>query len=479
MPLPTCSDPRSPAREPRAPLAPDVAIAVRDVGKCYRIYDRPQDRLRQALFRGRRQFFREFWALRNISLDIYRGETVGIIGRNGCGKSTLLQIICNTLTPTTGQVQVGGRVAALLELGAGFNPDFSGRENVYTNAAILGLSWQETEERFQEIVDFSELGEFIDRPVKTYSSGMHVRLAFAVASTVEPDILVVDEALAVGDEAFQRKCFARLQAIQRRGGTILFVSHSAGTIVDLCSRAVLLDHGEHLLTGSPKAVVARYHKLAYAPADKVAAIREEIRQEAARGEVSETSTPSTAQPTTVAPAPPVAESSQAYLDPHLKSKSTVVYESQGARIHDAQITTPGGRPVNVLASQEEYVVRYRVVFSQPAFQVRFGAMLKHHVGTELSGIAVPRMSVPACEFVPAGTEVRVAFRFRCQLLPGVYFANVGLMGLVSGTLKYLHRMEDALIFRVAPGTQRAHVGIFDMFVDSQIEGSSLEAKEAA
>jgi len=474
MPLPTCSDPPCLAGEPRASLPSDVAIAVRGVGKCYRIYERPQDRLKQALFRGRRQYFREFWALRDISLDIHRGETVGIIGRNGCGKSTLLQIICNTLTPTTGHVQVGGRIAALLELGAGFNPDFSGRENVYTNAAILGLSWQETEDRFQQIVDFSELGEFIDRPVKTYSSGMHVRLAFAVAISVEPDILVVDEALAVGDEAFQRKCFARIQAIQRRGGTILFVSHSAGTIVDLCSRAVLLDHGEHLLTGTPKAVVARYHKLAYAPPEKAAAIRDEIRQTAQGGDWAET-----VEPPASAPAQPVAENSQAYLDPHLKPKSTVAYESQGAQIFDPQITTPGGRAVNVLVPHEEYLVRYRVVFTQPAFQVRFGTTLKTRTGVELSGTGAPRMPQPAREFVPAGAEFQVAFRFRCQLLPGVYFGNVGLMGLVGNNVKYLHRMEDGLIFRVREATLRSHVGPFDMFLDSQLECAEPQAKEAA
>lgn len=184
------------------------AITVRNLGKCYRIYSRPQDRLKQAIFRGRRQYFREFWAVRNVSLDVRHGETVGIMGRNGCGKSTLLQMICGTLKPTSGAIQINGRIAALLELGAGLNPEFTGRDNIYTKAAILGLSREEIDARYDQIVAFSELGEFIDQPVKIYSSGMYVRLAFAVASSIEPDILVVDEALAVGDEAFQRKCFA-------------------------------------------------------------------------------------------------------------------------------------------------------------------------------------------------------------------------------------------------------------------------------
>src|SRR5215831_16656465 len=196
------------AVESAPPPAParDAVIAVRGLGKRYEIYAQPRDRLLQSLFRGRRQFFQEFWALADLSFDVRRGETVGIIGRNGSGKSTLLQLIAGTLTPTTGTVRVGGRITALLELGSGFNPEFSGRENVFLNGAILGLGQDEIKSRFDAITEFADIGEFIEQPVKFYSSGMTVRLAFAVQAMVDPDILIVDEALAVGDEKFQRKC---------------------------------------------------------------------------------------------------------------------------------------------------------------------------------------------------------------------------------------------------------------------------------
>ena len=198
----------------------DVAIRIQNLSKCYHIYDKPRDRLMQMLARGRKQYFREFWALKEVSLDVKKGETVGIIGRNGSGKSTLLQMICGTLNPTSGSIQANGRIAALLELGSGFNPEFTGRENVYMNGSILGLSKEEIDSRFDDIAAFADIGEFIEQPVKTYSSGMMVRLAFSVAINVEPEILVVDEALSVGDEIFQRKCFSRIEAIRAGGATI-------------------------------------------------------------------------------------------------------------------------------------------------------------------------------------------------------------------------------------------------------------------
>ena len=221
-------------------MSSEIAISVADVSKRYQIYDAPSDRLKQMLTRARKQYFREFSALKNISFEVRKGETVGIIGRNGSGKSTLLQIICGTLNPTGGTLHTRGRIAALLELGAGFNPDFTGRENVYMNAAILGLSKLEIEQRFDDIAAFADIGEFIEQPVKSYSSGMSVRLAFAVAINVDAQILIIDEALSVGDELFQRKCFSRIEAIRAQGATILFVSHSGGTIIELCDRAILL-----------------------------------------------------------------------------------------------------------------------------------------------------------------------------------------------------------------------------------------------
>jgi lipopolysaccharide transport system ATP-binding protein len=233
-------------------------VSVRGLGKRYEIYAQPRDRLLQSIFRGRRQFFREFWALSDVTFEVLRGETVGIVGRNGSGKSTLLQLIAGTLTPTTGTVSVNGRIAALLELGSGFNAEFSGRENIYLNGAVLGLSRADVEARVDAIVAFAGLAEFIDQPIKTYSSGMLMRLAFAVAVNVEPDVLIIDEALAVGDAAFQLKCLDRLDSLTRSGVTLLFVSHDIALVKTFCGRAVYLERGRVKAIGIPEDVAELY-----------------------------------------------------------------------------------------------------------------------------------------------------------------------------------------------------------------------------
>ena len=256
----------------------DIAISVSNLGKRYEIYNKPGDRLKQFIIpklcrilpvlkrffatridsQGNLVFFNEFWALKNVSFEIKKGETVGIIGRNGSGKSTLLQLICGTLNPTVGEIEVNGRIAALLELGAGFNPEFTGRENVRMSCALLGMSPHEAESSFHEIADFADIGEFIDQPVKTYSSGMFVRLAFAVNIVCKPEIMIVDEALAVGDMSFQAKCMTALTRIQRNGATILFVSHDIGSVKTLCSIAIHLEQGDLVALGSAPDVAEHY-----------------------------------------------------------------------------------------------------------------------------------------------------------------------------------------------------------------------------
>lgn len=235
----------------------EIAIRLQGISKCFQIYDKPHHRLMQGFFGRKKQYFKEFWALQNISFEIKKGETVGIIGRNGSGKSTLLQIICGTLSPTAGSIEVNGRVAALLELGAGFNPEFTGRENVYMNASIFGLSQKEIDARFDDIAAFADIGEFIEQPVKTYSSGMYVRLAFAVIAHVDADILVVDEALSVGDAVFTQKCMRFIRAFQEHG-TLLFVSHDMGAIQNLCQSALWLSTGQIQQTGTSKDVAEAY-----------------------------------------------------------------------------------------------------------------------------------------------------------------------------------------------------------------------------
>ncbi len=447
--------------------SPETAISVRNLSKKYRLYDSPQHRLREALHPFRKKYHRDFWALKDVSFEVKKGDNIGIVGRNGSGKSTLLQIICGVLEPSGGETQVNGKISALLELSSGFNPEFTGRENVYMNGAIRGLTKEQVDERFDAIAGFADIGHFIDQPVKTYSSGMSVRLAFAAAINVEPDILIVDEALSVGDEAFQRKCYSRIHAIQEAGSTILFVSHSASAVVELCDSAILLDQGELLLSGRPKRVVARYHKLLYAPSNSLKTLREEYRRE----RLSETETEvreehivsSTREKEEESRG---AEAGRPAFDPSLKPRSTVEYESRGARIRNAEITTLEGDRVNVLVHGEEYIYRYSVDFEEEAANVRFGMMLKTVRGLELGGMASHTSSDPL-EYVHKDAVADVNFRFKCIVAPGAYFLNAGLVGTINGAETYLHRITDLLMFRVQPERDLLATGTVDFSADGE------------
>jgi lipopolysaccharide transport system ATP-binding protein len=452
-------------------MSSEIAIAVSNLSKTFHIYDKPRDRLLQMFAGRRKQYFREFWALNTVTFDIQKGETVGIVGRNGSGKSTLLQMICGTLNPTHGSIVTTGRIAALLELGSGFNPEFSGRENVYMNAAVLGLSRGETDAKFSEIEAFAEIGNFIDQPVKTYSSGMMVRLAFAVAINVDPQILIVDEALSVGDELFQRKCFARIEAIKKSGATILFVSHSGSTVIDLCDRAILLDSGEKLTEGSPKVVIGQYQKLLYAPADKVATIRAEVQA----GSAAQLAPASKEHPA-VSSAPHRVVSIgeiEEFFDPHLQSRSVLAYESHGVQIKQPEIYNLAGERVNCLNQGKTYRYSYHVEFIGPAETVRFGMMIKTLSGVELGGAASSASASDAITYVLAGSTVRAVFNFECNLNPGTYFLNSGVMGVVAGSETYLHRLLDACLFRVLPVSNNLATGVVDFKCVADIEFTNL------
>jgi lipopolysaccharide transport system ATP-binding protein len=441
-------------------MSSEPAILLRGVRKSFAIYRKPHHRLLHMVAPGVRRWHDEFHALRGIDMTVARGETVGIVGRNGSGKSTLLQVICGTLAPSAGEVRVGGRIAALLELGAGFNPEFTGRENVLLNGTILGLTAEEVAAKFDEIVAFADIGDFIEQPVKTYSSGMYVRLAFAVAIHVDPEILVVDEALSVGDEGFQRKCFARIDAIRDRGAAVLFVSHAAGTVVDLCDRALLLDRGEVIAEGTPKHVVSRYQKLLGTPAASLEQVREEIR-------------------TSTSPSLPILESGpeaeaeaalqddDAYFDPHLIPSSLLRYERRGASIESPHLQTLGGRPVNVLVPGGEYVYSYQVTIEETLAHVRCGMMIRTITGIEVGG-AVSESSDGAMQLVAAATVLNVRIRFRCRLAPGTYFMNAGVLARIGMDDVFVDRLIDAVMFRVMPHPGRLATGLVDLDVVPQV-----------
>lgn len=441
-------------------MSSDPVIRVQGVSKCYPVYDRPSDRLRQfvvprmrrVLGLPERRYFREYWALRDVDFEVRAGEQVGIVGRNGAGKSTLLQIICGTLTPTAGCVEVRGRVAALLELGAGFNPELTGRENVFLNGSVLGLGREVIEQKFDDIVAFADIPGFLDQPVKSYSSGMFMRLAFSVAVHVEPDVLVVDEALSVGDEAYQRKCHARIRALRDRGTTILFVSHSAGQVTEVCDRALLVDRGQLLCIGRAKDVVARYQKLIFAPAGSEDAVREAIRN----GREPDTQRAATVR------------IDDAWWDPSLVPRSTVTYPARGCRISAARIETPDGLQVNVLQPGAEYVYAYDVHFDAPAIGVRFGMMIRSLTGVELAG-AVSHIEHEPLAVVASGAHARVRFRFRNRLNHGTYFLNAGVVGLEGEAETFLARYVDLAMCRVILDPASLASGFMDVGPEAKVE----------
>jgi lipopolysaccharide transport system ATP-binding protein len=469
-------------------MSSDLAIDVLDVSKHYLIYKQPEDRLKQMIIPKLRRsvglapkkYYTDFSAVENVSLQVWRGETVGIIGRNGSGKSTLLQMICGTLQPTSGSVKVNGRIAALLELGAGFNAEFTGRENVKLNCAILGLSPHETEARFAAIEQFADIGLFMDQPVKTYSSGMYVRLAFAVAINVDPDILVVDEALAVGDEAFQRKCFARIEQIREGGATILFVSHGAQTIVQLCDRAVLLDQGKKLMDGEPRRVVSQYQRLINLTGERYEAARQEIMHSRSIDEVDASFGAANAIETVaeeLEPASVEKNTSEAdaldsvleQFDPSLRSETRVDYEPNGVNLRNFRILNLEGAPVNSLALSRDYTISFDVEFLDDAENVEIGHHYSTKEGIHLGGRFITKEEFPSLGSVSAGTTLNIGFKFKCRFVPSTYGISVGVRGIRNNEHAYLARSIDLALFRVQTSRSIYFGGHFDFEFEPMIE----------
>lgn len=408
----------------------DLAIDVRDVGKSYHIYERPSHRLLQGLARGRRQYYREFWALRGVSLQVRPGQTVGVVGRNGSGKSTLLQMLAGTLTPTEGSVSVRGRVAALLELGSGFNPDFTGRENVYLNASILGLSRDEVDARLDDILAFADIGEFIDQPVRNYSSGMALRLAFAVQAQVQPRVLIVDEALAVGDAKFQAKCFARLKQLKEEGVAILLVSHATDQIVQHCDHALLLDGGRQVCSGKPRDVVNRYLDLLFG--------KEGPRAKPAGEGVR------TAPPALSFDGANAGFESRPNYNPH-----EYRWGDGAARIVDFSLHSDAGAYPAVLESGAWLRLVLRIRFEREVVRPILGFFVKTKQGVVVYASNTEYKPIP--EFARAGAvgqTVDVELAFECRLADGDYFVSVGVASRNEVEVVPHDRRYDAIHFQV-------------------------------
>jgi len=436
-------------------MSSDVVVRVESLGKCYRIYEDPRKRLLQMLCRGRRRFYKEFWALRDVSFEIKRGETIGIVGKNGSGKSTLLQMICGTLAPSEGTIETRGRIGALLELGSGFNPEFSGRDNIYINAALLGLSREEIDACFDKIVAFADIGDFIDQPVQTYSSGMVVRLAFAVQAQVSPDILIVDEALAVGDAKFQAKCFARLKDLKEQGTSILLVTHSSEQIVAHCSRAILMDEGRMLQVGEPRQIINRYVDILFG--------KERVRDDA---EIS--ARPQGENDANGNGYPALSWSEDLFATRALYNSHEYRWGDGKAAILDFDLEVKGERYPGVIQTGEEIVLRLAVRFLNELHAPIVGITVKTKEGMTVYGANSETLDATVVrDLGSAASTVHIRAVLRCSLAPGDYFISVGVATCDGGEIIPHDRRFDSIHIQVAP--QRRFFGISDLGLEMVVE----------
>ncbi len=413
----------------------DIAIKVENLSKVYKLYNAPIDRMKEALNPFKKLYHKEFYALNDLSFEIKKGETVGIIGKNGSGKSTLLKIITGVLNQTSGKVTVSGRISALLELGAGFNPEYTGMENIYFQGNLMGFEREEMESKVQEILDFADIGDFIHQPVKNYSSGMFARLAFAVAINVEPEILIVDEALSVGDMAFQAKCFNKFKEFRDKGITILFVTHSTDLIIKYCQSAILINEGIKIKDGDCKDTVETFRKL------MVNIARKNVEQEEEKQAKKEDK--------------PLVK--QRNLKEQLTINSTpIVYGSMEAEIIDFGIINDKGIITNQLYHDEDYVIQMTVKFDADIIDPIFAYILKSVDGLELTGTNSLNLNQVFGK-IKAGEKVTVCFNQNMVLNSGQYLLSLGCTKYQDGNLTVFHRIYDVVAIEVISTTFGAGV----------------------
>ncbi len=410
----------------------EVAIRVNNVSKLYKLYDRPMDRLKESLGLSRKKMYKEHYALKNVSFDVHRGETVGIIGTNGSGKSTMLKIITGVLNPSDGDVQIQGRISALLELGAGFNMEYTGIENIYLNGTMMGFSKEEIDKKMDDILSFADIGDFVYQPVKTYSSGMFVRLAFAVSINIEPDILIVDEALSVGDVFFQVKCYHKFEEFKKMGKTILFVSHDLGSISKYCDRVILLNKGEKISEGKPKEIVDEYKQIL----------------------VKHDDMPLDVQSSTIEQRDDVVWKSKLKLNPSL-----IEYGEKQAEIIDFAIIDDKGDITSNIQKNTEFTIKMKVKFNKKMQEPIFAFTIKDLQGTEVTGTNT------MYERIDTGTvdegDIRVAeFKQVMNLQGRNYLLALGCVGFRNNRFNVYHRLYDVCNINVI--SDKNTVGFYDM-----------------
>lgn len=418
-----------------------VAIEVSHLSKVYKLYDRNRDRLKEALHLSKNINVREHYALNDVSLTVNTGETVGIIGTNGSGKSTILKIITGVLNPTSGDVRINGRISALLELGAGFNMEFTGIENIYLNGTMIGFSEEEIDARLQDILDFADIGEFVYQKVKTYSSGMFVRLAFAVAINIDPEILIVDEALSVGDVFFQNKCYRKFEEFKKQGKTILFVSHDLSSISKYCDRVVLLERGKKIGEGAPKEIIDMYKKVLVGQLDK------------------EVNTKKSADLNT----------GTKWKDKMQLNPNKDEYGSGLAEFEDFCAYDNTGEITNTIIKGEEFTVKVKVRFFDTVQDPIFAVSFKNMQGTEITGTNT--MFEKITTGTPGAGDVMVAtFTQNMSLQGGEYLISLGCVGYREGEFTVYHRLYD--VFNLTVISSKNTTGFYDM--DSIVTVSKVE-----
>lgn len=411
----------------------ETAIKVENVSKIYRLYEKPSDRLKDALGLARKQKYREHFALDKMNLEVKKGETVGIIGTNGSGKSTLLKIITGVINPSDGTVSVDGRISALLELGAGFNMEYTGIENIYLNGTMIGFSREEIDQKMKDILEFADIGDFVHQPVKTYSSGMFVRLAFAVAINIEPEILIVDEALSVGDVFFQAKCYRKFEEFKEMGKTILFVSHDLSSITKYCDRAVLINRGMKLMEGTPKEAVDMYKRVLVKQTDEEKKENTTLWKPEAEGEKWRDNLP---------------------VNPE-----TLEYGDKKAELIDFAVIDKKGAVSNVIEKGDSCTIKMKVLFHEDVAEPIFAFTLKNLMGIELTGTntMIEKQEI----FSKKKGEVQtISFTQRMNLQGGEYLLSFGCTGFEGGEFKVHHRLYDVCSLSVI--SAKNTVGYFDM-----------------
>ena len=436
-------------------MAEDIAISVNDVSKMYKLYDNPMDRLKESLGLSRKKKYKEHYALNHVSFQVHKGETVGIIGTNGSGKSTILKIITGVLSPTGGEVSVNGRISALLELGAGFNGEYSGLENVYLNGSMIGFSREEIDAKLQSILDFADIGEFIHQPVKTYSSGMFARLAFAVAINIDPEILIVDEALSVGDVFFQAKCYRKFEEFKEMGKTILFVSHDLSSIGKYCDRVVLLNKGEKLAEGGAKEMVNLYRRVLVNQYDD--ADLEEGAENAEAGQDGQLTDGTAGENVSKKEH---AGGGRAMKDSLNLNPKVLEYGSKLGEIVDFAIRDDTVMITNVIEKGKEFSVQMKVRFQADVNDPIFAFTLKDLKGTEITGTNTMYEHTPV-KPQKAGDVREITFKQIMPLEAGEYMLCLGCTGYKDGDFTVFHRLYDVCNLTVI--TDKKAVGYFDMF----------------